>query len=1081
MDEKSLELGFIGDISSGRDVVVWLSSDTFQYMDPVPHLKALKLEQLPIIPEVDDVLPTSLKGQEDLLKITELMRNSESIICATESTLEGQLLFHDLLNFARKRNALNIPDSQIFRLWMHSKIREHLRLALKDPYPYEKFNNLAKSASLRRFFDWTTQLNYSKLYTLLYSRHSGQVFQLGRVPLHLINMIATRYLERSEHRPKAYHELHLNCLVQGSVVVFKWTKESANLTPHEITESEAQTPTNEATTIEKSYQFLKKNSRHNAIESKTEAESIANSVEPSSLVVAKRVEVARQPPPLLYNLTSLQREAYERYSIPAHQCLSLVEALYEQHHLISNPITTSHQIPLNKLEEVRSIYNTFASSRKYSALIKGQAPDERFDNHDLRIFSEVLTDLESHAIIPFPRVSAATRGTKLSPVMEIIYDMIVRRFLATFMPDMTHSVITVTLENADNHYFETKAAVLRSEGWKSVGTLPKHKAPFRPGPANYPTGHITNNLRNEEETEQEELSEQKHLYRLLSSISLADEIRGVIPADVITKETSPPPLYNRSRFLALMEEKVSVTEVPPVAASSDSSEASQSTNAEGMSEEMLQLRENEEDNATRILSTNGGFESRFRLEWQSGLATPVQRSEMLGDLIIAKWLESRHDRYLEPTRKSILLAKAMQDDIVAHRSFSQNLENALSRISTGKGRPGSLLKRFRTLIETNFVKYLDRRPTPDFIPFEIAYDMIYYHIHNSKTKSLNDAPKLHSTKCPKCGTKGYLKQGPSAFFCAYPTCNFSMPQDIFNHPLTIDEAKTILKQKEPLRLSSLIDNNGNVCDGTIKIHPTNFGIMIEDKVITVEASMAKILTPRAPTPSMRAPKPRRVKFGPKARSIPKRRTLTDEEREALRLRQEARAEHLKSQVDRLVIRNLRRQEKITKLMTIIEEVKIAPETRVTQDGKIIKRLGRPRKGEIVMKKQRKSGRGRPALPPEEKERRARLKLKHGRPSKAVKAEYERMLKEEENDPSVLAKKLEEEKQRQEEAVKAELLKAAAEKVPDEISKAIRLMEANERQKVERKRMQRKLARSAMRGTEAPNVSETGEQSSADSL
>lgn len=975
-------------------MVAWCYADSFHFVDPVAEAKAWKLNQLPYFPDLDGVQPTGPDAQSNIATVVDLMRNSEKIICAMDASGEGQLLFQDLVDYARKRANVPLPDSKLYRIWPTVKTREFVRISLKDPQPHEAFKNISKAAHLRRYIDWTAQYNYSKLYTLLYSRHSSQVFQLGRVPLLLLKQVTERYLERREFRPKPFYEVHLECLVQGIGIVFKWTKDTANLTPYDPSESEGATPEIEATTIEKSRTFLKKGARHNATESKDEAHTIANSVEPSSIIVASRTEVVHQQPPLLYNLTSLQREAYERYSIPAHITLSSVQYLYDKYGLISNPNTSLHQVPLEKLEEIEQLHQHFASQRRYAPLVKDQLTREKFENRDVRLFSDSINNGDNHAILPLALPANVKRREGITQTMELLYEMIVRRFLAAFMPDLTHSVITVTLENADQYYFEAKAAVLKNEGWKQV-ILPKAKAPFNPGPANFPTGYIARSV-GDEETTQEELLEHKQLYKILGSLRLGEEVRGVIPAAIITKEPSPPPLYTQSRALALMEDKVTIVSAPNPRSSSSSSAPNTTANtalgnsAEGEGEETVDS------------SSNGDLNSDIRLKYEAGLGSPDQRADVLVKLLVSKWFRLRQDRYLEPTRKGILLTKLIQDDAILDPSNSQSWDNSLALIAKGKGSRGrALIKRFRAILEPDIMKHVqapDPATTSEMLPSEVAYDLVYYHTHDSHIKVVNEVPALATTKCPKCGSKGHLKQGPSAYFCASPTCNFTMPQIIAHRQILVDEAKTLFQKKVPLRLTDLTDQAGNTFDATITLMAPLFQVKFEDKVIT----------------KIGVPKPRASRTAPRRRSLDD--TLGDsrivsvlsgpgrpskgtsvkkpEKPKGKRGRPAASEEvimaRLREKVDKQITRNMKKQVREDEDRARRQNVVPAPAVRVDADGQVVlRKAGRPRVGEVVVvPKAKKGSPGRPKLTKLElKARKALQRGRVGRPTKAEAAEH----------------------------------------------------------------------------------------------
>jgi len=983
--DKNVDRGYFGELNSHRDVVAWCYSNTFHIVDPVVRPKYWHLNQLPFFPGLDDVVPSSPEAAEKLREVVDMMRVAETVICAMEPTNDGQLLFHDLLTYAREHLNVNIPESKVFRIWLHVRNREAIRSALKSPFPNERFKHLAKSAYTRRYIDWCAQYNYSKLYTLLYSRHSSQIFQMGRISLLLLKQVTERYLERREFKPKAAFEVHLDCVVHGYAVVFKWTKDTSNLVPYDAplvpespssssssSSSSSQTNNNrrnsnrnvgntnrgniinnntmktmetEAATIDRPQPFHRRSAsfRHNSTNSKQEAIAISEGLESISTIVATRTENVHQPPPLLYNLTSIQREAYERYSIVGSATHVALLSLYEKFGLITNPNTSSHQVPPPQAEQLEETFRYFSGLRKYSAYTRNDCLASRIGAQDPRIFNPTMASHETHAIIPIvSSLSNAKRDAFMSPTMAIIYDMVVRRFLAAMMPDMVHSVITVTLENADKYYFEAKAATLKSEGWKSIGAPPKAKAPFNPGPPNYPTGYIPSTTGEDEEAALEDIIEQKTLYKILSQLRMGDELKGVVPAAVVTKETSPPPLFTQSRVMALMEDKAALV-----------------------------------DNT---------------LTYEAGLGMPEARADILTRLMAAKWFRTRQDRYLEPTRKGILLTKLIQDDAITDPVHSHSWDHTLSRIAQGKGFSSALIKRFKAVVEPDISKHIITGDLGMYVPhLDVAYDLIFYHTNAPAARLLNEAPFLSSTRCPKCKAKGHIKQGPSAYFCAAPRCNFTMPQIVDQHLITLEEAKTLLQRKPTPTISGLIDSLGDTYDATLSLQPQHYNIQISNKVVTKKAesqSSSKIndnplamRRRRALSESLGQPRMVSALNGP---GSPKRGTKVvkaPQPRGRPRVPEDVVAARIKFKVDRQLTKSIAKQAKSERDRQRRMNLTAAPDFRIDAAGNPVKRLGRPRIGEIILKKPSKP-RGRPKLSAEEIKRRKKLKLPPGRPPKA---------------------------------------------------------------------------------------------------
>lgn len=427
-------------------------------------------ENLPILPERFQLIPRQVKdgkqykddpgAVKQLAVIRELFNQSESIICATDAGREGELIFRYIYHYLD----CGKPFS---RLWISSLTDKAIRQGMENLKDGREYDNLYRSAKARSEADWLVGINASQALCLSAGRG---VYSLGRVQTPTLMMICNRYMENKNFTPQKYWQLRVQSGKDDSSFAALSTGK---------------------------------------YEKKDEADNHLQQIRSSGTlqVTATEKKEATQEPPLLYDLTSLQKEANVRHNFSADKTLSIAQSLYEKK-ILSYPRTGSRYISDDVFEiiperiRLLASYPRFAS---YAATLGAQPLNARSVN------AAKVTD--HHALL----ITENLPGD-LSPEERTIYEMVAARMLESFSGKCIMEKTAVTLQSA-GIAFSVRGSVIKIPGWRSVL-----------------------NLSDEEEEDNAalpELHEGDTLY--------------IKDSETLEKQTKPRPLHTESSLLGAME------------------------------------------------------------------------------------------------------------------------------------------------------------------------------------------------------------------------------------------------------------------------------------------------------------------------------------------------------------------------------------------------------------------------------------------------------------------------------------------------------------------------------------------------
>jgi DNA topoisomerase-3 len=393
-----------------------------------PEWRAWRRESLPMLPQSWPlVVGEQTKDQFEIVRRILTSPKISAVICATDAGREGELIFRYIYEAARS-------DKPVQRLWISSLTPEAIRngfAKLRDAKDYDALGDAARGRSRA---DWLVGLNLSRAYTL----SCGEDLSVGRVQTPTLAMVVERELTIRNFVPEDYFNV------------------AATFSPREG-------QTYDGTWFRPGVEPLDAAMKLPA--SGEEARGIVERVRGGDAEIEKiEAKTKRLQPPLLYDLTELQRHGNRLYGFSALRTLELAQSLYERHKLISYPRTDSRHLSQDVAGTLPRIVNAIRAG--YESLLApgtGERPLGRRFVDDTKVS-------DHHAIIP---TGVDPAKTSLDPDERKIFDLICRRLLSAWHDDHIWSVTTViTLvrsgpERIEDRFHSTGTAIQQT-GWKAL-------------------------------------------------------------------------------------------------------------------------------------------------------------------------------------------------------------------------------------------------------------------------------------------------------------------------------------------------------------------------------------------------------------------------------------------------------------------------------------------------------------------------------------------------------------------------------------------------------------------------------------
>jgi DNA topoisomerase-3 len=396
---------------------------------------------LPVIPPHFDLAPID-KAKTRLNAVVKLVRRKDvtELINACDAGREGELIFRLIAQYAEPaRGALDKP---VRRLWLQSMTPQAIRDGFEKLRTDEQMQGLAAAARSRSEADWLVGINGTRAMTAFNSRDGGFFLTtVGRVQTPTLSIVVEREEKIRKHVSREYWEIKATFEAQAGLYDGKWID----------------------TTFKKDED---PDRRADRVWTQADAQRIADAVRGQPGKVTEESKPTTSASPLLYDLTSLQREANGRFGFSAKTTLSLAQALYEKHKVLTYPRTDSRALPEDYLPVVKDTLKMLATEDLPGPLRElgphaAKSLKEGYVKPTKRVFDN--TKISDHfAIIPTLQAPKS-----LSDIEAKLYDLVVKRFIAVFYPSAEYQV-TTRLTQVAEHRFQTNGKVLVNPGWLAV-------------------------------------------------------------------------------------------------------------------------------------------------------------------------------------------------------------------------------------------------------------------------------------------------------------------------------------------------------------------------------------------------------------------------------------------------------------------------------------------------------------------------------------------------------------------------------------------------------------------------------------
>ena len=475
--------GFIA--GDNNYIVTWAVGHLAVLYEPEDYDQKFKkwyFRDLPIIPSKMNIKPA--KATEEQFNIIKNIINSpktDLLICATDSGREGELIFRYIYELAKCTKPFK-------RLWISSMTDEAIKNGfanLKDGKDYDK---LYESAKCRSEADWLVGINASRAFSVMYNTN----LSIGRVQSPTLGIIVDRQKEIDSFDVKTYYEVQ--AIYDNFLGV--WFREVNGV-------------------------------RDTKIILKDEADKIVATVSKKDGIVSLVESEEKQiPPPLLYDLTELQRDANKKYGFSAEKTLNIVQDLYEKRKAVTYPRTDSRYLSDDMVKVIPIILKRI-NFEPYSKFLNYVFSLEKLPITKRIVDNSKITD--HHAIIP---TNSNINTTNFSKEEKEVFDLIARRFISVFYP---YNIYTITriIVTCENENFISKGKTIKQAGWTALYE-----------------GQENNNSK--PKTKKGKKNQADDEDQILPDLSKGDVVK-IKEAKAVDKKTKPPSQYTEATLLSAME------------------------------------------------------------------------------------------------------------------------------------------------------------------------------------------------------------------------------------------------------------------------------------------------------------------------------------------------------------------------------------------------------------------------------------------------------------------------------------------------------------------------------------------------
>lgn len=466
--------------------VTWAFGHLVQPAMPETYgMKGFHAENLPVIPDPFVLVPRQVKTENgykpdagvlaQIKIIGKLFDSSERIIVATDAGREGELIFRYLYVYLGCQKPFD-------RLWISSLTDTAIREGLQNLRDGKEYDNLYHAAKARSEADWLVGINGTQALTIAAGRGT---YSVGRVQTPTLGMVCERYWEHKRFESKPFWQVHFGVVDADSGNILKFTSV-------------------------------------NRWTDKATATDIYNKVKETGSVIITKVATKRkvEKAPLLYDLTTLQKEANSQHGFTAEHTLSIAQKLYEAK-FITYPRTSSRYISDDVFATLPKLFKNLENHSEYGEKVKLLPGSEDYSKNSVN--AAKVTD--HHALLITENAAIGFFKDE-----KIVYDMILCRMIEAFSADCIKDITSVTAQVDHEVEFGISGSIIRQTGWRALSLKEKNNRQDKDADA-------TDN----EVKEQVIPNWQEGQHVTLSGCTITEG------------KTKPKPLHTESTLLAAME------------------------------------------------------------------------------------------------------------------------------------------------------------------------------------------------------------------------------------------------------------------------------------------------------------------------------------------------------------------------------------------------------------------------------------------------------------------------------------------------------------------------------------------------
>ena len=395
--------------------------------------------KLPVIPSHFELKPIE-KSADRLRQLTRLIKRKDvtELINACDAGREGELIFRLIQQHAKARQPVK-------RLWLQSMTPTAIRDGFSHLRSDESLQGLADAARSRSEADWLVGINGTRAMTAFNSKSGGfHLTTVGRVQTPTLALLVEREERIRKFVPRTYFEVHATFDARAGQYAGRWFDEKFRKSDDEHARAE------------RLFDRLEGGPSGSA-----RAKAIVLKCLGKPGIVEEESKPTTQAPPLLYDLTSLQREANSRFGFSAKTTLSLAQALYEKHKVLTYPRTDSRALPEDYVKTVAQTLEQLEETNRYGSFAREIRSKKYVRAGNKRVFDNSKVS-DHFAIIP-----TLQPAKSLNELEEKLYDLVTKRFLAVFYPAAEFQQ-TTRITRVEGEAFKSEGKVLTQAGWLAV-------------------------------------------------------------------------------------------------------------------------------------------------------------------------------------------------------------------------------------------------------------------------------------------------------------------------------------------------------------------------------------------------------------------------------------------------------------------------------------------------------------------------------------------------------------------------------------------------------------------------------------